>query len=211
MHPNRCWPRPAFPRIPWRSTFKPMLACDQRVICRAAKRKALISLQERLLALARAFGYVQACRHSSMHACIHAACSPYACVQVCARAHTHAAVGAQPETRRRPEVAGLEPRSRLSVLAPLSSPCRQTRPLPPRRHADARPRPRPQHLDAPASPVVSQAPRAAASCPWRVCWRDACLQSARYHEPARVKGACDSGVRSPRKLRAGRRAALSWS
>ena len=140
--------RPAFARIPWRSTFKPTLTCAQRVICRALPNKRPhISLHESLLALARVCGYVrhttQACRHSSIHACIHAACSPHACACkcACACAYTLSSEEHQPETRRRPEVAGLDPRPRLSVLAPLvtlpadspastEAPCRRPPPSP---------------------------------------------------------------------------------
>ena len=115
---------------------------------RAAKRKALTSVCMRacwrwpvpagIYAIPQ-----QACRHSSIHACIHAACSPYACACkcVCACAYTHSSEEHQPETRRRPEVAGLDPRPRWSVLAPLvtlpadspastEAPCRRPRPSP---------------------------------------------------------------------------------
>ena len=112
-------------------------------------------------------------RPAGTHPCTRA--STQLAVHMHARAHTHAAVGST--NRRRDD----DPKLRDSNpglacrCSRLSSPCRQTRPLPPRRHADARPpRPRPQHLDAPAPPRLQvQAPRLGrpASCPWRACCR----------------------------------------
>ena len=211
--------RPAFPRIPWRSTFKPMLACDQRVICRALPSERRSHQFAGALAGVGARLWVCTGLQALIHARVHTRSLQSICmrVQVCMRVRTHTQQWGAPTgdatttrscgTRTQASLVGARasrhPAGRLARFhrgaMPTPAPLARARNILTllRRHGCRRRR------RALAALHLAHGARVV---------EDVRLQSARYHEPARVKGACMiQGVRSPRKLRAGRSAAQSWS
>ena len=183
--------RPAFPRIPWRSTFKPMLACDQRVICRA------LPSERRSHQFAGELAGVGACLWvcTGLQALIHARVHPRSLQSICMRVRIHTQQWGAPTgdatttrscgTRTQASLVGARasrrPAGRLARFhrgaMPTPAPLARARNILTllRRHGCRRRR------RALAALHLAHGARVV---------EDVRLQPARYHEPARVKGAC---------------------